>query len=136
MVERRRCSARLARSGRRCGRTCRPGELLCDRHRAAADPARFYSREMPTDRQAAYEQALAIDGLDGEIALLRMLIRQHADDPNLVLKAIALLARAIATRHRFSKAQEDSLYESFLNVLRGIGEIALPEGVDGHGSDD
>ncbi|MBI3980290.1 MAG: hypothetical protein HY331_19115 [Chloroflexi bacterium] len=133
--ERRRCAARSARTGRRCGRVCRPGEEFCAGHsHSGLGPADLYLDALPAEHKGYYQKALAVEGLDGEIALLRVLILTHVDKPELVIKAVTLLARTVATRYRFSKAQEEGLYESLVGVLRGIGDIVLPEGGESNGS--
>jgi hypothetical protein len=78
-----------------------------------------------------FKNALAMDGLDAEIALLRVQIAcllSEADGPDrkelsLILSA---LARLISTRYNTTKDQKKGLKEAIGNVLR---DIALPLGL-------
>jgi len=78
--------------------------------------------------------ALEIEGVDEEIALLRLRLRkavaEHPEDLPLMFKGIELLAKAVATRYRLSKKAERDLAESIANVGRGLGNL-WPEALDG-----
>ena len=128
---------RSERAGRRGSRICRASERFCPHHSGesirgtsaegdAAGPGLYGDRLLP-EQQGIYEKAIQIKGLDDEIALLRVIIHENVEDHQLVLRAIALLARALATRYRLSGEHEDELYQNILGVLKGIGEAVLPE---------
>jgi hypothetical protein len=78
------------------------------------------------------DQARRMEGLDEEVALLRVKLRealaQRPEDYSLLLKISAMLVRAVSTRHRLSRKAEEDLYQSVLGVLRGVGGVLFPEG--------
>ena len=104
-----------------CGERAVAGSERCRRHRAA-----FYVAALPADMRGIYERASALDGLDEEIALLRVLFQraavEHPDDPDLVQKG-NLLIRAIVTRHRISRRAEQDLMDSLAGVIEGFGNL-------------
>lgn len=97
----------------------------------------FYAGSLDSTEQAQLGEALAIDGLDEEIALLRVRLRrvleEEPEDTEFLLKSIALLARLTAVRYRLSKTAEDDLYQSMLGVIKGIGGAIWPEAFEGAG---
>ncbi len=78
------------------------------------------------------DQARRMEGLDKEVALLRVKLRdalsQRPEDYSLLLKLSAMLVRAVSTRYRLSRKAEEDLYQSVLGVLRGVGGALFPEG--------
>jgi hypothetical protein len=91
----------------------------------------FYAGSLDAAEQAQLGEALAMDGLDEELALLRVRLRrvleEQPEDTDFLLKGIGLLARLLATRHRLSKEAEDDLYQNMLGVIKGIGGAIWPE---------
>lgn len=91
----------------------------------------------PTDLEGFYQEALSqaerlrlprarqVKGLDEEIALLRLRLlshaKEHPEEFELMLKGVALLVRAVATRYRLSPAAQQDLEQSMAGVLNGIG---------------
>lgn len=90
----------------------------------------FYSNVLDEEQQLDYEQATEVEGIDGEIALLRVKIKAVvAKDPenlNLIMQAINTLARLLMTRYNISKGDKQGLKEAIANVLR---DVALPLGI-------
>ena len=76
------------------------------------------------------EAASGVDGIDDEIALLRVKIKSALEkDPEnikLIMQATNTLARLVKTRYNITKEQGKGLKEAISNVLR---EIALPLGI-------
>lgn len=97
----------------------------------------FYQEALSEAERILLEEARQVEGLDEEIALLRLrlsqLLREKPEQTDLLLREVALLVRAVATRYRVSKKAEEDLYQNVLGVLQGIGEALLPEGLDGGG---
>lgn len=64
----------------------------------------FYDRVIDA---AELREALAVDGLDQDIALLRGTLRKHMKahpgDLDVMLKSVTLLVRAVAARYRMSE---------------------------------
>jgi hypothetical protein len=90
----------------------------------------FYSRALEEAERFELEEALGVDGLDQEIALLRIklreLIESRPDRIDLHLEAASTIARLVRTRYTISREQKKSLKEAISKV---ITEIAVPMGV-------
>ncbi|MBU2008793.1 MAG: hypothetical protein KJ624_02920 [Chloroflexi bacterium] len=95
----------------------------------------FYTRALGEAEKTLLPEARELEGLDEEIALLRVkliqALREKPQDLELLLKGVGMLVRAVSTRYRLSKKGEEDLYQSVLGVLRGIGDALSPE--EGHG---
>jgi len=91
----------------------------------------FYARALGEAEKTLLPQARELEGLDEEIALLRVkliqALREKPQDLELLLKGVGMLVRAVSTRYRLSKKAEDDLYQSVLGVLRGVGDALFPE---------
>ena len=100
--------------------------------RRATKPLRdFYGSALDAAEQIELEAASEIEGLDKEIAVLRVklreVLRQRPDDLPLMLRGIELLVKAVAARYRLSKEAEEDLSASIAGVVRGVGGLLIPE---------
>ena len=90
----------------------------------------FYSKVLDEAEQLDFELATGVEGIDDEIALLRVKIKSLiAHDPDniiLIMQAINTLARVVSTRYNLSKKDTHGLREAIGNVLR---DVALPLGI-------
>ncbi len=90
----------------------------------------FYSRALDEVEKIDFELAAGVDGIDDEIALLRVKIKSVLDhDPEnvqLLMKATSTLARLVATRYKITGGERKKLKEAIGNVLR---EVAVPLGI-------
>ena len=90
----------------------------------------FYAKVLDAAEQLDFELASGVNGIDDEIALLRVKIKSILEkDPqniNLIMQATNTLAGLINTRYRISKEQRKGLKEAIGNVLR---DVALPLGI-------
>ena len=90
----------------------------------------FYSRALNEAESLQLEEAGGVDGLDQEIAVLRIKLREliinHPDNIELALEAANTIARLVRTRYNITKEQKRSLKDAITNVLT---EIAIPLGV-------
>lgn len=90
----------------------------------------FYSRVLDETEQMDFLRATCVEGIDEEIALLRVkiksLIAHDPDNLTLIMKAINTLARMVSTRYNLSKKDKKGLKEAIGNVLR---DVALPLGI-------
>ena len=90
----------------------------------------FYSTALDEAEQLELEEAAGIDGLDDEIALLRVKLRtlaeEHPEQIELQLKAVNTLARLVSTRYNISAEQKKSLKQAVTAVLR---DVAVPLGI-------
>jgi hypothetical protein len=81
---------------------------------ARIPPARsFYTKALSEAERLDLAEAMQVEGLDGEIALLRLRLLQaleeHPKDLELMLKGVALIGRLVATRYGLSKGDTDEL---------------------------
>jgi len=91
----------------------------------------FYSRVLDEAERLDFELAFGVEGIDDEIALLRVEIKKAitGGDPKnlkLLVDATNALERLIRTRYKITKEQRKGLKEAIGNVLR---DIALPLGI-------
>jgi len=90
----------------------------------------FYSQALDEAEKIELEEALGVDGIDQEIALLRIklrdLIESRPDRLDLHLEAASTIARLVRTRYTITREQKKSLKEAITKV---ITEIAVPLGV-------
>ena len=90
----------------------------------------FYSRALTEAEKVDLEEASLVEGIDEEIAFLRMKLKELAerepDRVDLHLEAANTIARLIRTRYQISKEQKKSLREAVHKVLT---EVAVPLGI-------
>ena len=90
----------------------------------------FYSQALDEAAKLQLEEAGDLEGLDEEIAILRIMLREiieeHPDRIQLALKTADTIAHLVRTRYNITKDQKKSLKEAVNKVLT---EIALPLGV-------
>ena len=90
----------------------------------------FYSRVLDEAERLELELAQGVEGVDDEIALLRVKIKSilESDPENvrLIMEATNTLARLVRTRYNITKEQKKGLKEAIGNVLK---DIALPLGI-------
>jgi len=90
----------------------------------------FYSKALDEAERLQLEEAGYVEGIDEEIALLRVKLRQFVekepDRIDLHLEAANTIARLIRTRYQITKEQKKSLKEAIAKVLT---EVAVPLGI-------
>ena len=90
----------------------------------------FYSMVLDEEEQLDFEQATLVEGLDDEIAMLRVriksVLRHDPDNMKLIAQATNALARLVSTRYNISKDDKNGLKEAINNVLK---DVALPLGI-------
>lgn len=90
----------------------------------------FYSRILTGTEKLDMKEAEGIEGLDDEIAILRVKLRslfEHQPDRiDLQIKAINIIARLVKTRHSITPEDKRNLKNAIGNVLR---EVAIPLGL-------
>jgi hypothetical protein len=90
----------------------------------------FYSNVLDEAEQLDFELASGVEGIDDEIALLRVKIKSLLEnDPEnikLLIRAANTLANLVKTKYNISKEQKQGLKEAIGNVLR---DIAIPLGI-------
>ena len=90
----------------------------------------FYSRVLDEAERLDFALAADVNGIDDEIALLRVKIKSILEhDPEnvkLIMHATNALERLIMTRYKITREQRKGLKEAIGNVLK---DIALPLGI-------
>jgi hypothetical protein len=90
----------------------------------------LYEKVLDEAERLDFELASGVNGIDDEIALLRVKIKSIlGDDPKnikLIVEATNALERLVRTRYRISREQRKGLKEAIGNVLR---DVALPLGI-------
>lgn len=94
------------------------------------NPRGFYSRALNEAEQVELEEASRVEGIDEEIALLRLklreLLKEQPERRDLHFQAANVIARLVRIRYQMSKEQKKSLKEAIQKVLT---EVAVPLGV-------
>jgi len=90
----------------------------------------FYARVLDEAERLDFELASGVEGIDDEIALLRVkiksLLENEPEDIRLIMQVTNALERLIRTRYSIGKEQRKGLKEAIGNVVR---DIALPLGI-------
>jgi hypothetical protein len=101
------------------------------KHAGKGDHRGFYSKALQEAEKLELDEAYQIQGVDDEIALLRLRLKELAKDQpqriDLHLKAANTIARLVKIRYQTSKEQKNSLKEAIARVLT---EVALPLGIN------
>ncbi len=96
----------------------------------AARKQSFYTRVLDEAEKLDMEAAADVNGIDDEIALLRVKIKSVLErDPEnikLIMQATNTLAGLVKTRYNMTGSQRKGLREAIGNVLR---DVALPLGI-------
>jgi hypothetical protein len=92
----------------------------------------FYARIFDEAERPDFTFAVGIEGIDEEIALLRMEIKKAiagGDSRNLILlvKAAGALERLIRTRYQINAGQRQGLKEAIGNVIK---DVLVPLGIN------
>ena len=95
-----------------------------------AKPRGFYRRALDEAEKLELDEASQLEGLDEEIALLRLklkeLVKNQPDRIDLHLEAANIISRLVKARYQITKEEKKSLKEAISKVLT---EIAAPLGV-------
>ena len=90
----------------------------------------FYSKVLDEKEQAAYDQAIFVEGIDEEIALLRVkmisLLKRDPENIRLISQAANTLIKLIYIKYDVDRNNVKSMKEAIATVLN---EVALPLGI-------
>ncbi|MCK5181755.1 MAG: hypothetical protein KAQ73_04365 [Dehalococcoidia bacterium] len=93
-------------------------------------PRGFYGRALDEAEELELEEASHVEGIDEEIALLRIKLRELLEEQperiDLHFEAANIIARLVKTRYQITREQKKSLKEAIQKVLT---EVAVPLGV-------
>jgi len=93
-------------------------------HRTSSDAPRirqrrtptFYERALSASDRELFQEALGVEGIDAEVALLRVhihqLMEEQPQDSEAVRAGIRLLVMALSARHRLTGAEAETLTEA------------------------
>ena len=94
------------------------------------DKAGFYCRALGEAEQLQMAEASQVEGIDDEIALLRIrlreLVEQSPERIDLQMDLANAIARLVKTRYQISSQQKKSLRAAVAKVLE---EVAVPLGI-------
>jgi len=103
---------------------------LFEKGNQAARKHGYYSNVLDAEQQQDFEQAINVEGLDEEIALVRVKIKNicEKDPENLKLLTLAInsLVKLFVIKYGINKNDKKTLGENMTNVLKNIG---LPLGI-------
>lgn len=106
------------------------GKRGAPRGKAGAPKPGFYARVLDEADQLDFELASGVEGIDGEIALLRVkiksLLENEPENVRLIMQVTNALERLIRTRYKITKEERKGLKEAIGNVIR---DIAIPLGI-------
>jgi hypothetical protein len=99
--------------------------------KAGAPKPGFYDRVLDEAERLDFELASGVEGIDDEIALLRVKIKKALMDGDpenlkLLVRATNALDRLVRTRYKITKEQRKGLKEAIGNVIK---DIAIPLGI-------
>ena len=126
-----RCQHRAPNSRRRCSRVAHHDSIYCPFHAT-------HAASLPPTRQFQYGQTLQVEewtasttvqiqSLEPEIALLRVLIRDHQQDPALVRRLIGTLVAAIQAQKRLTHDQAQDLAAQVTRFLAEMQATTEPD---------
>jgi hypothetical protein len=94
---------------------------------AARKPKSFYSDALDEAERLELKHAAALDGIDDEIAVIRVQIKKLVKTADIeeLATCMTVLCRLVSTRYATTKADKRGIKEAIGNVLR---DIALPLG--------
>ncbi|MHB8104218.1 MAG: hypothetical protein ACYDG5_01570 [Dehalococcoidales bacterium] len=92
----------------------------------------YYTRMLGEAEKRDFLKAAGIEGVDEEIALIRLEIKKAilgGDDSNLktLIKATNALERLVRTKYQITTSQQKGLKEAIGNVIK---DIAIPLGIN------
>lgn len=90
----------------------------------------FYRQALDRADRLDLERAQEVEGLDDEIALLRVRLKraveEHPQDVQLLVKGVDILVRAVGARYRLSPKSRKELTDNLAATLNSLGDQLLP----------
>lgn len=91
---------------------------------------RFYAEVLDAAERVDLEMASDVNGIDDEIAVLRVkiksLLEKDPENLKLIMQATNTLASLVKTRYKITAEQKKGLKEAIANVVK---DIAIPLGI-------
>ena len=92
--------------------------------RTRATPRGFYVTALKEAERLALAEAMQVEGVDQEIALLRLRLRSaiegEPDDLALMFKGIELLAKVVATRYGLGRTGREEVQEALVAAFTDL----------------
>jgi hypothetical protein len=106
------------------------------RHRSPS----FYERALVASDRDLVDEARDLEGIDEEVALLRLQIRrlleEQPEEPAALQSGIRLLVQALSARHRLSGREAANVTDAIASVLEQFAAmLAIPTGYEDGRSD-
>lgn len=112
---------------------------ISDRARGRPRSTSFYERALDASDRELLDEARDVEGLDDEVAVLRVLIHRLLEDQpadaQQVQAGIRLLVQALTARHRLTGREAQTLTETATDLFEQF-IAAFASGGDGGGSSD
>ena len=90
----------------------------------------FYHGAVDRAERRDLERAREIEGLDDEIALMRVrlkrAVKERPEDVQLLVKGLGVLVRAVGARYRLSPKSRKDLADNLAAALNSLGDQLLP----------
>lgn len=84
---------------------------------------RFYEEALTQAERSDFPVALEVEGVDQEIAVLRLRLRtalkQHPEDLQLMLRGVVMLVQALGARYRLPKVDQDAIADALAESIEG-----------------
>jgi hypothetical protein len=117
-------------------RSSRRGRKASSRSAAAGSAARaarsFYAKAISAAEQESLAEAMGVDGLDEEIALMRLrlfeAVKDTQADVRLMFEGAALLSRLVATKFKLSQSDAGELKAAIEYAVNTLGEMGREAG--------
>lgn len=89
--------------------------------------ASFYDSALTAAERSQFDEARDVEGLEQEVALLRIRLREalidRPDDVKLLQNGVRLLVQALLAQHRLTPKQANNLGEAAANLLEEFGDV-------------
>ena len=97
---------------------------------APVSPREFYRESLTEAEQLELPAAYELEGLEHEIAALRVKLKtalgKHPENLKLAAEGVGLLVKAVAAQYRLSPKARKDLADNLAAVLNSVGDQLLP----------
>jgi hypothetical protein len=87
----------------------------------------FYAEALTEAERLELARAQEVEGLDEEIAVLRVRLKralqEHPQDLALIAKGVDMLVKAVAARYKLSHKARRDLADNLANLIESMGEL-------------
>jgi hypothetical protein len=87
----------------------------------------FYAEALTEAERLELARAQEVEGLDEEMAVLRVRLKralqEHPQDLALIAKGVDMLVKAVAARYKLSRKARRDLADNLANLIESMGEL-------------